>query len=124
LYTTNYTKIFCGAVPDWTWQHRIGQTSQCVETNVYTSATTGFNYFFNLVKRLAKEDFLKANCKPKKNTGNLCDMTTSSGKILALRQLQEKKVSHLPMKLNSEQLKRGFENKFIHYLLYCHIIKA
>ena len=33
-----------------------------------------------------EEDFLKANCKPKKNTGNLCDMTTSSGKILALRQ--------------------------------------
>ena len=33
-----------------------------------------------------EEDFLKANCKPKKNTGNLCDMTTASGKILALRQ--------------------------------------
>jgi hypothetical protein len=33
-----------------------------------------------------EEDFLKSNCKPKKNTGNLCDMTTSSGKILAIRQ--------------------------------------
>jgi hypothetical protein len=33
-----------------------------------------------------EEDFLKTNCKPKKNTGNLCDMTTASGKILAIRQ--------------------------------------
>jgi len=33
-----------------------------------------------------EEDFLKSNCKPKKNTGNLCDLTTGAGKILALRQ--------------------------------------
>jgi hypothetical protein len=33
-----------------------------------------------------EEDFLKSNCKPKKNTGNLCDLTTGAGKILAIRQ--------------------------------------
>ena len=42
--------------------------------------------FMGSVVSSTEEDFLKANCKPKKNTGNLCDMTTSSGKILALRQ--------------------------------------
>lgn len=34
----------------------------------------------------SEEDFLKSNCKPKKNAGNLCDLVTSSGKILAIRQ--------------------------------------
>jgi hypothetical protein len=33
-----------------------------------------------------EEDFLKSNCKPKKNAGNLCDLTTGGGKILAIRQ--------------------------------------
>ena len=42
--------------------------------------------FMGSIFSSTEEDFLKANCKPKKNTGNLCDMTTSSGKILALRQ--------------------------------------
>lgn len=32
------------------------------------------------------EDYLKTNCKPKKNTGNFCDLTTGPGNIKALRQ--------------------------------------
>ena len=31
-------------------------------------------------------DFLKKNCKPKPNTGNLCDLITSPGQILCIRQ--------------------------------------
>jgi hypothetical protein len=34
----------------------------------------------------ADEDFLKTNCKPKKDTGNLCDLVSSEGRILAIRQ--------------------------------------
>ena len=33
-----------------------------------------------------EEDYLKSNCKPKKTTGNLCDLVTAPGEILALRQ--------------------------------------
>ena len=32
------------------------------------------------------EDFVKKNCKPKKNTGNLCDLVAGPGQILAIRQ--------------------------------------
>jgi hypothetical protein len=42
--------------------------------------------FMGSIFSSTEEDFLKSNCKPKKNTGNLCDMTTGTGKILALRQ--------------------------------------
>jgi len=41
--------------------------------------------FMGSVISSTEEDFLKSNCKPKKNTGNLCDLTTGSGKILAIR---------------------------------------
>ena len=34
----------------------------------------------------SEEDFLKSNCKPKQNAGNLCDLTTAAGKILTIRQ--------------------------------------
>ena len=42
--------------------------------------------FMGSIFSSTEEDFLKSNCKPKKNTGNLCDMTTGTGRILALRQ--------------------------------------
>jgi hypothetical protein len=44
-----------------------------------------------------EEDFLKSDCKPKKNTGNLCDLTTSSGKILAIRQTIDYDVNGQPI---------------------------
>jgi hypothetical protein len=34
----------------------------------------------------SEEDFLKTNCKPKKDSGNLCDLVTGQGRILAIRQ--------------------------------------
>jgi hypothetical protein len=34
----------------------------------------------------SEEDFLKSNCKPKKDSGNLCDLVTGQGRILAIRQ--------------------------------------
>lgn len=33
-----------------------------------------------------EEDYIKASCKPKKNTGNFCDLTTGPGNIKSLRQ--------------------------------------
>jgi len=42
--------------------------------------------FMGSIFSTAEEDFLKTNCKPKKNTGNLCDLVSASGKILAIRQ--------------------------------------
>ena len=33
-----------------------------------------------------EDDYLKASCKPKKNTGNFCDLTTGPGNIKSLRQ--------------------------------------
>lgn len=32
------------------------------------------------------DDYIKASCRPKKDTGNLCDTTTGPGRILAIRQ--------------------------------------
>lgn len=42
--------------------------------------------FMGSLVTTSDDDSLKANCKPKFDTGNLCDLTTGPGKILALRQ--------------------------------------
>jgi len=42
--------------------------------------------FMGSIFSTADEDFLKTNCKPKKEVGNLCDLVTSPGRILAIRQ--------------------------------------
>jgi hypothetical protein len=42
--------------------------------------------FMGSIFSTAEEDFLKTNCKPKKDSGNLCDLVTAGGTILALRQ--------------------------------------
>lgn len=42
--------------------------------------------FMGSIFSTSEEDFLKTNCKPKKNSGNLCDLVSASGTILAIRQ--------------------------------------
>ena len=42
--------------------------------------------FIGSIFSTADEDFLKTNCKPKKDSGNLCDLVTGAGSILAIRQ--------------------------------------
>jgi hypothetical protein len=42
--------------------------------------------FMGSIFSTAEEDFLKTNCKPKKDSGNLCDLVTGQGRILAIRQ--------------------------------------
>jgi hypothetical protein len=42
--------------------------------------------FMGSIFSTSNEDFLKTTCKPKKDAGNLCDMVTGEGKILAIRQ--------------------------------------
>ncbi len=42
--------------------------------------------FMGSIFSTADEDFLKTNCKPKKDSGNLCDLVTGAGSILAIRQ--------------------------------------
>jgi hypothetical protein len=42
--------------------------------------------FMGSIFSTSEEDFLKTNCKPKKDSGNLCDLVSASGTILAVRQ--------------------------------------
>ena len=42
-------------------------------------------------------DFLKSNCKPKPNTGNLCSLVTSPGQILSIRQTIDTDVNDDPI---------------------------
>jgi len=42
--------------------------------------------FMGSILSTSNEDFLKTTCKPKKDVGNLCDLVTGEGKILAIRQ--------------------------------------
>lgn len=42
--------------------------------------------FMGSIFSTSEEDFLKTNCKPKKDSGNLCDLVSASGTILAIRQ--------------------------------------
>jgi hypothetical protein len=42
--------------------------------------------FMGSIFSTSDEDFLKTNCKPKKDSGNLCDLVSASGTILAIRQ--------------------------------------
>ena len=42
--------------------------------------------FMGSIISSTEEDFLKASCKPKKETGNLCSLSTGPGQILAIRQ--------------------------------------
>ena len=43
------------------------------------------------------EDFLKTNCKPGKDTGNLCSLVTAPGRILAIRQTIDYDVDGRPI---------------------------
>jgi hypothetical protein len=45
--------------------------------------------FMGSIFSSADEDFLKTNCKPKKETGSLCDMVTAPGTILAIRHTED-----------------------------------
>ena len=42
--------------------------------------------FMGSIFSTADEDFLKTNCKPKKDSGNLCDLVTGAGSIISIRQ--------------------------------------
>ena len=42
--------------------------------------------FMGSIVSTTNEDSLKRNCKPKINTGNMCDLVTGPGQILAIRQ--------------------------------------
>jgi len=42
--------------------------------------------FMGSIFSTSNEDFLKTTCKPKKDAGNLCDLVTGEGRILAIRQ--------------------------------------
>jgi hypothetical protein len=42
--------------------------------------------FMGSIITTAEDDALKTNCKPKNNTGNLCELITGPGQILAIRQ--------------------------------------
>jgi hypothetical protein len=42
--------------------------------------------FMGSIMTTAEDDALKTNCKPKNNTGNLCELITGPGQILAIRQ--------------------------------------
>lgn len=53
--------------------------------------------FMGSIFSTADEDFLKTNCKPKKNSGNLCDLVSASGKILAIRQTIDYDVNGRPV---------------------------
>ena len=53
--------------------------------------------FMGSIFSTAEEDFLKTNCKPKKDSGNLCDLVSSSGTILALRQTIDYDVDGRPI---------------------------
>ena len=52
------------------------------------------------------EDYLKTNCKPKKDTGNLCDLVAGSGRILAIRQTKDYDVDGRPI-LEQYNLENG-----------------
>jgi hypothetical protein len=42
--------------------------------------------FMGSIVSTANEDSIKRNCKPKNNTGNMCDLISGPGQILAIRQ--------------------------------------
>jgi len=42
--------------------------------------------FMGSIMSTTDDDYIKGNCKPKKDVGKLCDMTTGPGQILSIRQ--------------------------------------
>lgn len=42
--------------------------------------------FMGSIMSSTEDDYIKGNCKPKKNVGKLCDMVTGPGQILSIRQ--------------------------------------
>jgi hypothetical protein len=53
--------------------------------------------FMGSIFSTSEEDFLKTNCKPKKDSGNLCDLVSASGTILAVRQTIDYDVNGRPI---------------------------
>ena len=53
--------------------------------------------FMGSIFSTSEEDFLKTNCKPKKDSGNLCDLVSASGTILAIRQTIDYDVNGRPI---------------------------
>lgn len=53
--------------------------------------------FMGSIFSTSEEDFLKTNCKPKKDSGNLCDLVSASGTILAVRQTIDYDVEGRPI---------------------------
>lgn len=53
--------------------------------------------FMGSIFSTSEEDFLRTNCKPKKDTGNLCDLVNGPGRILAIRQTKDYDVDGRPV---------------------------
>jgi hypothetical protein len=58
---------------------------------------TPHSIFMGSIFSTPEEDYLKTNCKPKKDTGNLCDLVTAPGTILAIRQTIDYDVDGRPI---------------------------
>ena len=53
--------------------------------------------FMGSIFSSSDEDYLRTNCKPKDGTGNLCDLVTGPGRILAIRQTKDFDVNGRPV---------------------------
>ncbi len=62
--------------------------------------------FMGSIFSSSEEDFLRTNCKPKNDVGNLCDMVTGPGTILAIRQTKDYDVDGRPV-LEQYSLENG-----------------
>ena len=62
--------------------------------------------FMGSIFSSSEEDFLKTNCKPKNDVGNLCDLVTGPGRILAIRQTKDYDVDGRPV-LEQYNLEEG-----------------
>lgn len=62
--------------------------------------------FMGSIFSSSEEDFLRTNCKPKNDVGNLCDLVTGPGRILAIRQTKDYDVNGRPI-LEEYNLENG-----------------
>jgi hypothetical protein len=62
--------------------------------------------FMGSIFSTSDEDYLKTNCKPKKDSGNLCDLVAGPGRILAIRQTKDYDIDGRPV-LEQYNLENG-----------------
>ena len=62
--------------------------------------------FMGSIFSSSEEDYLRTNCKPKNDVGNLCDLVTGPGRILAIRQTKDYDVDGRPV-LEQYNLEEG-----------------